>query len=493
MFINRKEEIIKKIFILNILIFFSNVLAQSTISVSQALQPFGLEDRVITSLTTERIDYVNFRNISEDIFAGTEKGVFQTSTDDENPEWISLGLEDKNITALTVQHYNAIARPPDGLRLFAAVTPNYQLGDSILIFRREIHLLTDTSWIGADSGIIKNFYNNPNNISALSSYHSGSAAGVVIAGTEQGIYRTNSSGFFWTKSEIGGTISYPKIKSIDVSPHWAVPPDGIAWAAGIWGLSSAVFRSTDQGKTWSVSYVSLIEDYVPVSSVAINTRNPDSVYIAWRNYLYLTPDSGISWQVLLSTRGGEISTVAVDPLHPENVFAGAWFVDDSHQSPDHAIFLHSTNGGKDWDQVDPVPTILLESITSIAVVHKSDDKNTYIFVGTAGTGVWRYQYPIITGITENKNILKHFILYQNYPNPFNESTRISYSIPKAGFVSLKIYNLLGQEVRTLVNEFQRPGNHSLNFDTDNLSSGMYIYKIQVGNEFYNTKKMLLLR
>ncbi|MEJ2050165.1 MAG: hypothetical protein P8Y60_10065, partial [Calditrichota bacterium] len=104
--------------------------------------------------------------------------------------------------------------------------------------------MTDTNWIAADSGIIKNFNSNPNKINALSSYHSGSPSGIVIAGTEYGIYQTNSSGMFWTQSEIGGTISYPIIKSIDVSPHWAVPPGGIAWAAGIWGLSSAVFRST---------------------------------------------------------------------------------------------------------------------------------------------------------------------------------------------------------------------------------------------------------
>jgi hypothetical protein len=482
----------KKILILNVLIFFWNVLAQSTISVNQVLQPFGLQDRVITSLAMEQIDYVNLSNISEDIFVGTENGVFRTSTDEENPQWISLGLKDKNITALTVQHYNAIARPPDGLRLFAAVTPNYLQGDSVLIFRREIHLLTNTNWIAADSGINKNFYNNPNRIIALSSYHSGSPSGTVIAGSEHGIYQTNSSGFFWTQSEIGGTISYPEIKSIDVSPHWAIPPGGIAWAAGIWGLSSAVFRSTDQGNTWSVSYLSLIEDYIPASSVAINTRNPDSVYVAWRNYLYLTPNSGESWEVLLSTRSGEISTVAVDPQHPENVLAGAWFIDDSHQNPYHAMFFHSKNGGKDWDQVDPVSNILLESITSITVLNKLDDKNTYVFIGTAGTGVWRYEYPIITDITENKNIPEQFILYQNYPNPFNPVTHIKYSIPHSSDVSLKVYNLLGEEVATLFEGYRLAGNYEVVFDGSEFASGVYFYRIKASN-FIDTKKLILFK
>jgi photosystem II stability/assembly factor-like uncharacterized protein len=75
-------------------------------------------------------------------------------------------------------------------------------------------------------------------------------------------------------------------------------------------------------------------------------------------------------EVLLSTRGGSINELAVDPLHPENVFAGTWFIDDSHQIPDHAILLHSTNGGKDWNQIDPAEDVLRDIITSIEVLNK---------------------------------------------------------------------------------------------------------------------------
>ncbi len=85
-----------------------------------------------------------------------------------------------------------------------------------------------------------------------------------------------------------------------------------------------------------------------------------------------------------------------------------------------------------------------------------------------------------------------FELGNNYPNPFNPSTIISYSIPEAGFVSLKIYDLKGEEVTTLVNEEKSAGKYRLEFNAEGLSSGTYFYKLQSGN-FSQTKKMILLR
>jgi len=85
-----------------------------------------------------------------------------------------------------------------------------------------------------------------------------------------------------------------------------------------------------------------------------------------------------------------------------------------------------------------------------------------------------------------------FILSQNYPNPFNPSTSIQYAVPENQFVSLKVYDLLGKEVATLVNEEQQAGYYSIDFNSSNLATGMYIYKIQAGN-FIETKKMILLK
>jgi hypothetical protein len=86
---------------------------------------------------------------------------------------------------------------------------------------------------------------------------------------------------------------------------------------------------------------------------------------------------------------------------------------------------------------------------------------------------------------------RDFALNQNYPNPFNPSTTISYSLPKAAIVSLRIFNALGQEVATLVNEQKEAGYYQVQWNA-NVSSGIYFYRLQAG-EYVETKKMILLK
>jgi hypothetical protein len=85
-----------------------------------------------------------------------------------------------------------------------------------------------------------------------------------------------------------------------------------------------------------------------------------------------------------------------------------------------------------------------------------------------------------------------FMLHQNYPNPFNPVTTISYSVPEKGFVTIAIYDVIGNEVTTLVNEEQQAGNYSCKFNASELHSGAYFYRIQAV-DFVETKKMILLR
>lgn len=89
-------------------------------------------------------------------------------------------------------------------------------------------------------------------------------------------------------------------------------------------------------------------------------------------------------------------------------------------------------------------------------------------------------------------IVREYSINQNYPNPFNPSTKISYSIKEEGLVTLKVYDVLGKEVATLVNENKAVGNYEVDFNASQLPSGMYIYKIQSGN-FSDVKKMLLMK
>ncbi|BDQ01667.1 S8 family serine peptidase [Ignavibacterium sp.] len=97
-----------------------------------------------------------------------------------------------------------------------------------------------------------------------------------------------------------------------------------------------------------------------------------------------------------------------------------------------------------------------------------------------------------TTSTENTNIVYEYGLSQNYPNPFNPVTTINYQIKEQGLVQLKVYNLLGQEIVTLVNEFQSSGIYETLFDASNLPSGVYIYSLRV-NDFIQNNKMTLLK
>lgn len=108
-------------------------------------------------------------------------------------------------------------------------------------------------------------------------------------------------------------------------------------------------------------------------------------------------------------------------------------------------------------------------------------------------------FIIITGnqiVSGNQNsgddVPNNYVLEQNYPNPFNPSTTINYSITEDGFVKLAVYNMLGEEVATLVNSTQRAGNYNVTFDASSLSSGVYVYRIEATN-FTTSKKMVLMK
>jgi hypothetical protein len=108
--------------------------------------------------------------------------------------------------------------------------------------------------------------------------------------------------------------------------------------------------------------------------------------------------------------------------------------------------------------------------------------------------------PVITNIASEPIIAAtNFQLLQNYPNPFNPSTKIRYTIPNVTLsgvegsrVQLKIYDILGNEVATLVDEYREAGRYEVTFDASSLASGMYLYKLQAGN-FVETKKMIFLK
>ena len=100
--------------------------------------------------------------------------------------------------------------------------------------------------------------------------------------------------------------------------------------------------------------------------------------------------------------------------------------------------------------------------------------------------------PIVTGVREEPGVPVKFELMQNYPNPFNPMTNIGYTIPTQSFVTLKVYNVLGQEVATIVDEMQKPSKYVATFDAKRFASGVYFYRLQAGT-FVDTKKFVLLK
>jgi hypothetical protein len=127
----------------------------------------------------------------------------------------------------------------------------------------------------------------------------------------------------------------------------------------------------------------------------------------------------------------------------------------------------------------PIGTVVTNGYATLSDTIVGNNSTSYNFV-----------FPVTS--VKNENNLINFSLSQNYPNPFNPSTIIKYSVPISGVVTLKVYNSLGQEIATLVNQEQNAGNYNITFDASKLASGVYMYRIQSG-DFSLTKKMTLLK
>ncbi len=163
-----------------------------------------------------------------------------------------------------------------------------------------------------------------------------------------------------------------------------------------------------------------------------------------------------------------------------NLFAGTWA----------GVFL-STNNGTSWTAVNNGLPNINAGVCAFAV------SGTNLFAGTYVGGVWRRPLSeMITDVEEVEQLPNNFTLKQNCPNPFNPSTKISWLVPVGSWQTLKVYDVLGNEVATLVNEYKLAGSYEVEFSTIggavNLPSGVYFYRIQAG-DFIQTKKLVLMK
>jgi hypothetical protein len=258
--------------------------------------------------------------------------------------------------------------------------------------------------------------------------------------------------------------------------------DGADLWAGVG--SDGVYRSTDNGATWAASNTGLPAFGRTVSAI---TRSGSNLFAGLRNSsVYISTNNGGNW----TSAGTGIPVGSyLFTLHSVGQFVFAGF---NYQSPTSANGIYrSSNNGANWTPVnDGLPNPY--SINVIAVM----GTNMY---GSA-LGVWKRPLSQLTDVREiASGIPGSFSLEQNYPNPFNPTTKIRFSLSsqerdgvRSQHVSLNVYDILGKEVATLVNEELKPGTYETTFSTNGLASGMYIYRLKAG-QYSETKSMLLMK
>ena len=185
-----------------------------------------------------------------------------------------------------------------------------------------------------------------------------------------------------------------------------------------------------------------------------------------------TVDGGNSWSLKDSSYTGWFEAIAfADEDH-------AWVAGGEGIYPDTlGIMLRTTDGGKSWTRVDFGKMI---SNREGWIVGKYG-----IILKTTDGGLSNIE-NMVAGITSQYN------LYQNYPNPFNSATNIQFQLPQASRVEITVFNILGHEVATILNEKRQAGIHQVGFDASELPGGVYFYRLQAGN-FTATRKFILMK
>lgn len=298
-----------------------------------------------------------------------------------------------------------------------------------------------------------------------------------VGSKPSGISFTEDGGYNWFESTIDtGGFGYFPIEQIEFStPQYGFAVGGHVDAVGV------VWSSSDSGKIWiphgigpdlfldfvfldSTNIISLtaeLEGYYPTALLKFNLIDNTWNYIDTPEYVYVT---GLSLRT------------------PTEIWGSV-----GRNSPS---FILSKNSGSTWQLVNTPDSLIAIDVSFADSLHG-------IAVSNNGF-ILRYipDKPVNVEYTFSE-IPEHFILNQNYPNPFNPSTKISWLSANGSWQTLKIYDVLGNEIATLLNEYKSAGNYEVDFNletenTPSLVSGIYFYQLKAGDKV-ETKKMLLLK
>jgi photosystem II stability/assembly factor-like uncharacterized protein len=283
-----------------------------------------------------------------------------------------------------------------------------------------------------------------------------------------------------------------------------------------------IWYSTDQGTSWSDISTGLPD--VPVHTLVVENANPSNLYIGTETGVYQTTNRGTTWtsannnfpafvpvdelvyqsgtnKLLAFTHGrGAFITTAPLPVELSSFTSSvkgnsvnlSWTTATENNSRSFDIERQNLSSGE----------MLFTAINKIQASGNSDKPLNYSFTDNklvSGTYNYRLKMINIDGSFNYSSVLKvnitapsAFSISQNYPNPFNPATSIKYSIPENTNVKLSVFNIKGELIKNLVEQFQTAGEYSVNFQGSNLASGLYFYKLDAGKHS-QTMKMLLLK
>lgn len=283
------------------------------------------------------------------------------------------------------------------------------------------------------------------------------------------VFKSVNMGGSWTAISSGtsGTIREMAISKSEPNVMYATS-------------GGAVYKSTDRGYTFVIS-----TSGVPNKTITSINIHPDSSKVA------ILTQSGFGGAKIHKTTNGGANWFSINgdlpdsPINDGLIYYPGYSTNVILAATDIGVFM-TTNQGTNWVE-------LANGLPNTVAMHLDyNQASGKLRLGTHGRGTWELNGSLI-GITNyNTETPDKYYLKQNYPNPFNPSTKISFGIVKQGFVSIKIYNSIGREVATLVNENLKPGTYEASFRGDNLSSGVYFYKL-IANDYSETKRMMLVK
>lgn len=358
-------------------------------------------------------------------------------------------------------------------------------------------------------------------------------AGALAIAVSQSTGNVYTTGY---KTKPGGPIGPANLDCITMQNHWGLfkgscgKPPGMGHECEDWCAS---YVDEDNGGCGSGHTDYGVDMGKSISIVDADSYTDIQIFVtgythtAYHPLIGYYPANGSDYLVLkyLGTAPGNVC----DPEHylPVNIFTrdGSANEDDNANSicTDANGNVYVTGGSKENGSGRDIVTLKLSNNLSLLTTsyfngseNAGDEgmavktSGTYVYAGGT-TNILPFNNNIADYVTlqyntgsDNQNLSfvakglnvntpKTFNLSQNYPNPFNPSTVITYSIPKKSIVNLKIYNVLGQEIASLINnELKQPGFYNVRFDASNLPSGLYLYKLTAG-DYSEVKKMLLIK